>query len=52
MTLNVSYVNDLEVKSERTPMDKAFYNRRFKALWDELYRLDAEFAGFVRLKTR
>lgn len=46
MTLNVSYVNDLEVKSDRTPMDRAFFNRRFKALFDELYRLDAQFSGF------
>ena len=46
MTLNVSYVNDLEVKSDRTKMDRAFYNRRFKALFDELYRLDAQFSSF------
>jgi hypothetical protein len=46
MTLNVSYPVDLEVKSDRTPMDRAFYNRRFKALYDELYRLDADFGSF------
>jgi hypothetical protein len=46
MTLNVSYVNDLEVKSDRTPMNREFFNRRFKALFDELFRLDAQFSGF------
>src|SRR4029077_15810105 len=46
MTLNVSYTTDLEVKSDRTQIDRAFFNRRFKALFDELARLDTEFASF------
>ena len=46
MTLNVSYTTDLEVKSERTQVDRAFFNRRFKALYDELSRLDTEVSSF------
>ena len=41
MTLNVNYTTDLEVRSDRTQIDRAFFNRRFKSLYDELYRLDA-----------
>jgi hypothetical protein len=46
MTLNVNYTTDLEVRSERTQIDRAFFNRRFKALYDELARLDTDFMGF------
>jgi hypothetical protein len=46
MTLNVNYTTDLEVKSERTQVDRAFFNRRFKALYDELARLDSDFMSF------
>ena len=46
MTLDVNYATDLEVRSDRTQIDRAFFNRRFKALYDELARLDADFAGF------
>ena len=46
MTLNVNYITDLEVKSDRTPLDRPFYNRRFKAIYDELARLDAQHASF------
>ena len=46
MTLNVSYTTDLEVKSERTQVDRAFFNRRFKAVYDELARLDTEMSSF------
>jgi hypothetical protein len=46
MTLSVSYPADLEVRSDRTQIDRAFFNRRFRALYDELARLDAGFEHF------
>jgi hypothetical protein len=46
MSLNVSYTTDLEVKSERTQIDRTFFNRRFRALYEELARLDTQFAHF------
>jgi hypothetical protein len=46
MTLNVNYGVDLEVRSERTQIDRAFFNRRFKILYDELARLDVEVDSF------
>lgn len=46
MTLQVSYTTDLEVRSDRTQIDPTFFNRRFKAVYDELSRLDSEFATF------
>jgi len=46
MTLNVSYPVDLEVKSDRVQIDTAFFNRRFKSLYDELVRLDTQVTSF------
>lgn len=45
MTLNVTY-SELEVRSERTQIDRAFFNRRYKAVYDELVSLDTRVNSF------
>lgn len=45
MTLNVSY-NELAVPSDRTQIDRAFFNRRYLAVYNELFRIDAEVDSF------
>jgi hypothetical protein len=45
MTLTVRY-GDLEVRSDRTEIDRAFFNRRYRAIFDELTRIDVLVDGF------
>jgi len=46
MTLGLSYSTDLEVKADKTAVDRLFFNRRFKAIMDALNDLDARVSSF------
>jgi hypothetical protein len=46
MTLRVSYSKDLEVKSDREAVDRTFFNRRFKPLFEDMQVMDAKINEF------
>lgn len=44
--LGLSYNADLHVPSDRTPVDRQFFNKRFKAIYDQLSAMDAAVSSY------